>query len=109
MKKGRKYLSIFLLFLLGNILLPKELIHEFFHQEETCDVICSPGDGPEIGPEHRHCDILQLSSPPLYCSAVVFHFHLNVLENIAPVYKVSDNFCVYKGLHFLRGPPVFVS
>lgn len=105
MERSRKYFSFILLLLLGSLILPKEFVHEFFHQEETCDVLCQPTDGPTLSPEHQHCDLLQLSSPPLYLSNFVFYFQLQFLEGFTPVYAVSGYTHQHSGQFFLRGPP----
>ncbi|MEI6682038.1 MAG: hypothetical protein WCO44_05395 [Bacteroidota bacterium] len=59
MSRISQYTAWLLLAVFGLILTPKELIHEFYHHEDTA---CMAGNRPSVEDHHHHCEILQLAS-----------------------------------------------
>ena len=77
MRRISRHTTWLLLVVFGLIITPKELIHEFYHHEDT---VCLAGDKPAVEAHHHHCEILQIASL-VYTSPVIFT--LNVY-NLAP-------------------------
>jgi hypothetical protein len=104
----QKFITFFLLAVLSFFITPKELIHEFHHHEDSTDVVCMDDCKDHIGNQHQHCDILQLTTPPLYHHVAAFSFHSVsfsfsfLLKNTAAY--IADPIHTF----FLRGPPSLV-
>ena len=68
MKRFGQFFSFFLLLIFLFTVSPKEFLHELFHQHEheSTDLVCPTGCGDHISVQHEHCEILQLTNPPIY-------------------------------------------
>ena len=98
---------IVFVFLLASSLfvVPKDLIHELTHHEDTADAFCAPGDELSLSAEHHHCESLQLYTPPCTPSDGAFQFHeISILlsrqlsNSPAASFDIADSFSI-------RGPP----
>jgi len=59
MRRISRYTAWLLLVVFGLIITPRELIHEFYHHEDT---VCMAGNKPVVEAHHHHCEILQIAS-----------------------------------------------
>ena len=84
---------------------PKELLHEFFHAKESVDFICEEGCGDHLSGMHEHCDVFQLSYPPLYFSLAHFSFTISEVFNILPFNQIGAYYFSTSPFLFFRGPP----
>jgi len=85
--------------------LPKELIHEFFHHD-TVDMAILGDSGTSIGHAHQHCDLLQLTSPPFQYPVSSFSFYVS---SFSFYYTVEQSNFPCKDLaanQYMRGPPL---
>jgi len=105
MKPIRQLTSFFLLLLFLFSAVPKELIHEFFHEHESTDVICENGCGDHLSVQHQHCELLQLTHPPLYCSVETFSFAGQELLFVQQLSGICDYHYHSSPFLFFRGPP----
>src|SRR5437870_2217339 len=70
MKVYKKILSFLLLAALGLAISPKELLHELSHHQDTKDIICNASCNKHLSNRHQHCDVLQLTTPPLLVTSM---------------------------------------
>jgi hypothetical protein len=103
----KRILSLLLLLVFCVILSPKELLHDL-HHSDSIDTKNPSDKGFYIGLKHHHCTILQVASPLLYHSILLFalfffavYTFFNALYSSFICEKLSD-------LNYLRGPP-FIS
>jgi len=105
LKIFQKNIARLLLVVLSVYFSPKELLHEFTHHEDSTDVTCHHSCKHHLEREHQHCDILQLSTPPLYHHVHNFSF----LVSFAVIHQPAVPAVGYKNSFsasvFLRGPP----
>ena len=94
---------LFLLFLLSSF--PKELLHEFFHEHESTDLVCPVGTGDQLSIQHQHCEFLQLSHPPLYFTVENFSFSDSKLLFVLLTTNTQDYKYNTSPFLFFRGPP----
>ena len=106
MKQIRIVISIFLLALSMQLVIPRELFHGLCDHYDTED--CNIEDGSfHLSKQHEHCSIFELSTPPvLNESEFLFQFNriffpINLSEEAnALLVSFCDSF-------ESRGPPVF--
>jgi len=84
---------------------PKELLHEFFHGKESVDFICKEGCGNHFSTQHDHCEVFQLSYPPLYFSLSHFSFTISEVFYNLPIKKIGAYYFSTSPFLFFRGPP----
>jgi len=104
-KHFRKHISVVLLLAVSVFILPRPLIHEFFHHD-TEDAIISHSGETAVGNAHEHCDLLELNSPPFQHNVTAFTFCVSFCNFTYAVLQ-DDFYC--KGLatsQYLRGPPL---
>jgi hypothetical protein len=94
----------FLLFLFSSA--PKELVHEFFHDHESADVICNDESGDHLSIQHQHCELLQLTSPPLFFSVHDFSLAGHTLLTVQACEVICEHRFSFSPFLFFRGPPV---
>lgn len=104
----RRLVGLFLLAAISVFIFPKELIHEFYHHEDSVDLICSDGCEGHISNEHQHCDVLQLNLPPLYFHVIGFSFPTSDLLCSLSVESCSNYHFASSPFLFFRGPPSLV-
>jgi hypothetical protein len=100
-----KHISLILLLAFSVYVLPKELVHEFFHHD-TEDAILTHGTETTVGNAHEHCDLLELNSPPFQQSVTAFTFYV---ECCCFSYALQQDNFHPKDLTdrvYLRGPPM---
>jgi hypothetical protein len=105
MKPFRQLTSALLLLVFLFSAAPKELLHEFFHDHESVDLVCNDGCGDQLCVQHEHCELLQLSHPPLYCSVTTFSFAANELLFLREPAGTSEYCFCSSPFLFFRGPP----
>jgi len=105
MKQFRQITSHILLLVFLFASAPKELLHEFFHEHESKDFICNDSCGDHLTVLHEHCELLQLTHPPLYFSLQTFSFTADEIINIQPCAGTSDYQFFSSPFLFFRGPP----
>lgn len=103
-KDLKKYISFFLLLVLSILIAPKDLIHDM-HHHDTIDVHSHNNSDVNIGEQHHHCLVLQLSFPEYYKSIEFFKIFLNRGGNTLWLGTVERIFSRSVQQHFLRGPP----
>jgi|ERR1041385_2330700 hypothetical protein len=108
MQNLRRFFSIFLLAIISFYSVPKELLHAFSSHHDTEDVICTDYCAHHFTNEHKHCEMLQLSVPPLHYSLQNFSFVLSGLLMIAPAEKTHEYHFSLSPFLFFRGPPALV-
>lgn len=106
MRKSRFLISILLLALSMQIVIPRELFHGLCNHHDTED--CNVDDGYfHISEQHEHCSIFELSIPPVLNEAELliefrkFEFPLFLSDGIYLVIKTF--FYSFSS----RGPPLF--
>ena len=72
----RKITAYLLLVAVTFFFAPKELVHNFFHPDETCDVISHHSTDQQVEKIHEHCDLDQYSVPPLFHEINHFSFEI---------------------------------
>ena len=110
MSAGRQLFSYFLLFVFILVSVPKELIHELHHHEDTVHHSCPTNfNGYKIEDHHVHCDYLKLEVQP-------YSFYNTLVVDFIPyyysVFSVKENPFLkpqQKELITLRGPPSFIA
>jgi len=103
----QKLIALFLLAVISFFITPKEFIHEL-HHEDTTDAVCMDACKDHIGNAHEHCDVLQLTTPPLYHAETVFSFHFISLA-FSFLVKNTATYVAEPAFSFhLRGPPSIV-
>jgi hypothetical protein len=105
LKKFRATISFLLLAALSVFITPKELLHEFSKHDDTVDAVCHNACATHVETEHQHCDVLQLSSPPLYLSVNSFSFSPDKLACISSFESTSSYHFSCSPFLFFRGPP----
>ncbi|MEO8086292.1 MAG: hypothetical protein ABI763_05710 [Bacteroidota bacterium] len=105
MKPFRQITSTFLLLVFLFSAAPKELLHEYFHQHETVDFICTDSCADHLTVLHEHCELLQLSHPPLYCSVQTFSFTADELIFVQTFAGTHEYQFFSSPYLFFRGPP----
>jgi hypothetical protein len=108
LKKLRIHLSFLLLAALSLFITPKELLHAHSGHEDTTDVACHDACATHFENEHEHCDVLQLSSPPLYFSVSDFSFSFDKLVCNQPVENTGSYHSSVSAFLFFRGPPALI-
>lgn len=91
----RKYISYFLLLIIAVHSVPKELVHELQHHDDTQDSSYSKFTNNEVGKKHTHCDAFHFEGPVLLNNYQIFGFY----EDFSP-YIYSDT---YVSSYFLQG------
>jgi hypothetical protein len=108
MKPIRSYISLLLLAAFSVLAGPKEIVHELLSHHDTEDVHCTDSCRDHFSEQHRHCDVLQLSSPPLCLSVNNFSFSFEtVASSVASLPALGYHFSSSPFL-FFRGPPAIV-
>jgi len=97
---------LFLVFLISAS--PKELLHEFFHEHESADFVCEEGCGDHLSSKHEHCEVLQLSHPPLYFFIHSFGFNVSEMFYSIPLKECSAYCFSSSPFLFFRGPPALI-
>jgi hypothetical protein len=69
MQGFRSHIARLLLLVFGFILIPNELIHQFYGHDDTH---CNPGKLVSIEEQHTHCAILRLESRVFTAPPLVF-------------------------------------
>lgn len=104
----RKIISLFLLVLSLQWLLPVEIWHSLSSHEDTVDCISTNGNAT-VSDHHIHCLSLELSMPPLWNQHNTPDFfiasEITVFKNIVHVDPVKEYLFSFNG----RGPPVVFS
>jgi len=105
MKLFKRYIGLLLLLLFMGYIVPRELVHDLVHHQDTHDHVSSIGGDVRIDNSHQHCDVLKLQgvpfalsflSPDLSSKAVRFFYRLPADPVFTPCfYQTAD----------LRGPP----
>src|SRR5689334_731899 len=103
--KFRTCISFLLLAALSLFITPKELLHELSKHDDTVDVVCHNECSTHVETEHQHCDVLQLSSPPLYNSVTDFSFSSDKLSCLQSFESTSSYHFSCSPFLFFRGPP----
>jgi hypothetical protein len=100
----QKITGLFLLAVISFFITPKELIHEL-HHDDTIDAVCMDACKDHISAVHQHCDVLQLTTPPLYHQLLVFSFNFESFPFTFLIKSGTTYFtdCVFS--FYLRGPP----
>jgi hypothetical protein len=104
----QKLIAAFLLAAVSLFVSPKELIHEFFHHEESMDITHADDCSGHLSAEHQHCDVLQLTTPPLFHHVINYSFSTPVLLFNLQVHIASSFHFVSSPFLFFRGPPSLV-
>ena len=101
----RQITAAFLLPVFLMLAAPHELIHVFYHEHESTDIICENGCGDHLSEKHEHCEVLQLTHPPLYFS--IHDFRFNISEVLFNLPAEGESVYCYSASPFLffRGPP----
>jgi hypothetical protein len=94
-----------LLAALSLFITPKELLHEFTKHADSVDVICHNECSQHVETEHQHCDVLQLSSPPLHLSVNTFSFSHDELLSVQSFENTGSYHFSSSAFLFFRGPP----
>jgi hypothetical protein len=85
---------------------PKELAHEFLSHHDTEDVHCMDVCKEHFSERHQHCDVLQLTTPPLYLSVDNFSFSFTTLSCTYQVESTGGYQYNSSAFLFYRGPPL---
>jgi hypothetical protein len=106
-RKLRTYISILLFAVISVLLGPKELVHELLshHHHDTEDAACADYCKEHIDEQHRHCDVLELTTPPLYLPVNNFSYSFEKLACILSVESTSSYHSHLSPYLFFRGPP----
>src|SRR4051812_20223918 len=108
MKSFRRLISLFLLAAISLYIAPKDLLHELCQHEDTHDVICTDYCVQHFSNVHRHCEVLQLTTPPFHQTVNNFSFSsVELLCILSAESKSSYHFSLSPFL-FLRGPPSLI-
>ncbi len=101
----QKSIALFLLAVISFFITPKELIHELHHHEDSMDVLCMDACKDHVSEQHQHCDVLQLTTPPLYHHVASFSFNV-VSIPFSFLVKSTTSYVADRAFSFyLRGPP----
>jgi hypothetical protein len=106
MKPFRQITSAFLLLIFLFAIAPKELLHEFFHSHESVDFICHDSCAEHLTVLHEHCELLQLSHPPLYCAVQKFSFTADEQIFVQTFAGTLEYQSYSSPFLFFRGPPI---
>jgi hypothetical protein len=87
------------------LLAPKELVHEFLSHHDTEDVVCAGVCKEHFSELHQHCDVLQLTTPPLYLAVNNFSFSFDKVVCISSTESTSGYQFYSSPFLFFRGPP----
>jgi len=101
----RKIISLFMLTALSLFISPKELIHEFLNHHDTADFTCTDSCKDHVSDLHQHCDVLQLSSPPLYHHVGIFLIKFISLPFYYNEKNTTSYYSPFAFSFYLRGPP----
>jgi len=101
----RKITAAFLVPVFLILAAPNELLHEFFHEKESVDFICNDWCGDHLSSKHEHCEVLQLSHPPLYFAINHFSFEISDVYYLLPFIEGGEYFFSASAFLFFRGPP----
>ena len=101
----RKITAAFLVPVFLILAAPNELLHEFFHENESADFICNDWCGDHLSNMHEHCEVLQLSHPPLYFAINHFSFELSEVYFHMPLIEGGEYYFSTSPFLFFRGPP----
>lgn len=102
----RQALSYFLLFVFTLLSVPKELIHELHHHEDTVHHLCNHDFSDEkVEGQHLHCDYLKLEINPFIRNS---NFFLQIVTVDYAEFNSQQQFEFYfpvSAINHLRGPP----
>jgi len=104
----RKFVALVLLAAVSFFFSPKELVNDFFHHDDTKDLIAYAGTGQQIENLHQHCDLLQFSVPPVIHHVGSFSFANAVVYCMQPANNTGIYYPSYSSFLFFRGPPSIV-
>ncbi|MGI8892389.1 MAG: hypothetical protein ACR2GN_02905 [Bacteroidia bacterium] len=106
----RQALSIFFLCVFAIITVPKELIHELHHHEDTLHIECSRDfSGTRVEDHHIHCDYLNFEFKPFNSESFfpLNYFTVDFTELVTRT--INDSFSPPESVNYLRGPPSFIA
>lgn len=106
MKTVSKITSVLLLLAFLFAAAPKELVHELFHEHESKDISCRNETGDQLSELHEHCELLQLSNPPVYYSVSTFSFSVTEIIFSLKTVIIQEYHFSSSPFLFFRGPPL---
>lgn len=110
MQKVGKYISLLLIIIIVFTVMPKDLIHEFFHhsENETCpgSILADSHEGIYEG--HTHCALFDLKYQPALKKFLSI-INVSCATLIVCNEKIeSFHFVFYNSYFFYRGPPTII-
>lgn len=108
MQNLRKFISVVLLAVISFYSTPKELLHGLTNHHDTQDVICTDYCEHHFTSEHKHCEVLQLTTPPFHHPINNLSFISDKLLCIISVESTSSYHSSYSSFLFFRGPPSLI-
>ncbi len=108
MLKLRKLISLFLLALCLQWIIPHELVHSFCDHTDTIDQIDQIGY-LAVGQHHEHCLILELSVPPMLQDVTFVEFLKVTNSYFYKKYVALPIAFAFHEIFECRGPPNLLS
>ncbi len=108
MLKLRKLISLFLLALSLQWIIPHEFIHSFCDHTDTVDQI-NNSRNLAVGQHHEHCLILELSVPPMLQEVTFIEFLIVKNNYYFKKYLALPITFAFHEIFECRGPPILLS
>src|SRR5689334_15470413 len=108
MQPLRRFFSIVLLAVISFYSVPKEFLHELTSHHDTQDVICTDYCEHHFTVEHKHCDVLQLTTPPFHQPINNLSFVSDKLLCVVSIESTSNYHSSHSPFLFFRGPPSLI-
>ena len=108
MQQLRRFLSVILLAVISFYSAPKELLHQLTNHHDTEDVICTNYCKQHFTNEHKHCEVLQLTTPPFNHPINTLYFISDKLPCTISFESTGNYHSSYSPFLFFRGPPSLI-